>query len=214
MACTSTSDLARETVANASRESTTIGEHARAVIYPLTHLLLEGQPVPVEKLANHSEMPPDQVDSLLQQWGAERNDAGEITGMGLTLEPTAYEYHVAGKTFYTWCAPDTLLFPNVLGHTAQVISSDPVTGEKVSLIVSPEGIEEVSPSTTVVSWTREADERDIRGTFCHFGRFFARRTSARQWQEDHPRVEILGVQDALDAVRQMDASLRPPTCYA
>lgn len=206
MACKSTSDLACETVDNILQESSVAGEGIRHVIYPLMRLLLDGNPVPVEKLADHSDLPPDRIKFILEEWGPpERNETGEITGLGLTLEPTPHEYHVGGETLYTWCAPDALGFPEVLNHTAYVVSADPVTDEKVTLTVSPEGVEELDPSSAVVSWTREADGRDIRGTFCRYGRFFARPQTAKQWQQDHPHTEILEVQEALEAVRLMNS---------
>lgn len=207
MACKSTSDLARETSANASREGSIIGEDARRVIYPLMPLLLEGKPAPVSEIAERSDLPPGRAQFILDELGAERNEAGEITGLGLTLEPTPHEYRVGGKTFYTWCAPDTLLFPKVLDHTARVVSSDPVSDEKITLTVSPEGVQELNPPTAVVSWTREADGRDIRGTFCRYGRFFVRPQTATRWQQDHPKIEILEVEEALEAIRQMDSFL-------
>lgn len=207
MACKSTSDLACETSANAFQESSIIGEDIQRILYPLMRLLLEGRPVPVGKIVERSNLSLDKTQFILDELGAERNAAGEITGLGLTLEPTSHEYRVGGKTFYTWCAPDALLYPKVLDHTARVVSSDPVTGEKITLTVSPEGVKELSPSTAVVSWTREADGRDIRGTFCRYGRFFVRPQTAKRWQQDHPNIEILEVREALEAVRQMGSFL-------
>lgn len=123
------------------------------------------------------------------------------------MEPTPHEYQIGEKTFYTWCAPDALLFPMVLGHTAHVSSTDPITGEKVSLTIAPEGVEDFNPSTSVVSWKSQADASDIRGTFCRYGRFFARPQTAEQWQRDHPHVDIIEVHEALEAVRLMESYL-------
>ena len=207
MACESIPDLAHETFANATQESWISEDDARRVVYPLMNLLLKGEPVPPGKLADHSGLPLDRVESVLQEWKVERNESGEITGGGLTLNPTSHEYQVGEQTLYTWCAPDALLFPKVLDHTAGVVSSDPVTGEKITMTVSPEGVDDLAPSTTVVSWTHEADGRDIRETFCRYGRFFACPQTAKQWQRDHPQTEILEVEEALEAVRLMDSFL-------
>lgn len=207
MTCKSPSNLAEETLAHSTRESrldeAELGRTVRAVI----DLLLAGDPIPVERIASQSEVPHEKVEFILNELGAERSGEGLITGLGLSLEQTPHEYHVDGKQFFTWCAPDALLYPAIQGHTAQVVSSDPVSGDKISLTVAPGGVEDMNPSHAVVSWSRTPDGRDVRGTFCRYGRFFTGRDTARQWQNEHPAIEILSVREATEAIRAMDSLL-------
>lgn len=208
MDCESAAELAQETLDNASETGGIVADEAHAVIYPLMRLILKGNPVALDTLDDRSERPREKIVSFLELWGPEYNEEGEIVGAGLSLESTPHEYQVEGDTFYTWCAPDALLYPKVLGHTARVVSLDPVSEQEITLTVSPDGVDEFSPSGTVVSWTREANGRDIRGSFCRYGRFFAGRSTAREWKEQHPKIEILDVREALDAIREMDALFR------
>lgn len=207
MACTSPSSLAEETLEHSTQKSSfataELGQTVRAVI----DLLLTGDPVPVESVARQSEIPLEKVKFILSKIEAERNEEDLITGLGLSLERTPHEYHVDGKQFFTWCAPDALLYPAIQGHTAEVVSSDPISGDKITLTVAPEGVEDMNPSSTVVSWSRSPDGRDIRGTFCRYGRFFTGRDTARQWQNEHQAIEILNVREATEAIRCMDALL-------
>nr|WP_055469056.1 organomercurial lyase [Streptomyces sp. NBRC 110030] len=69
----------------------------------------------------------------------EYDTEGRVIGHGLTINPTPHRYETGGRTFYTWCALDTLAFPAVLGHTAQVTSACRATGRPVRLTVTPDG---------------------------------------------------------------------------
>jgi alkylmercury lyase len=110
-------------------------------------------------------LPKERVDQIIGDLGiaredayrfleevAERNASGEVFGiMGLSLNDTPHRFYVNGARMFTWCAGDALFVPAVLGQTATVESKSPVSGERLRLKVSPQGVEEVHPVGAVVS---------------------------------------------------------------
>lgn len=177
-----------------------LGRLTRAVL----DRLMEMKPVEVEEIARLSKLSLARTRVLLDQLGAERDDQGRIVGLGLTLEPTPHEYRAEGRKLYTWCAPDALLYPYVLDHTAEVRSTDPVSEERVELVVSSTGVEMVRPRSARVSWVRESDPRDVRGSFCRSSRLFATEETAVEWVGDRSGIEILEVDEAARSIRMAD----------
>jgi alkylmercury lyase len=133
----------------------------------------------------------------------EYDAAGRIIGFGLTFNPTPHRYETNGRTFYTWCALDTLTFPAILGHTAQVTSPCRATGEPVRVTVTPEGSTSVEPPTAVVSLITPDAPTTIRTSFCNQVHFFASPEAARDWLSEHPNARVLPVTDAYEAGRPL-----------
>jgi alkylmercury lyase len=97
----------------------------------------------------------------------EKNEQGKIVGAGLTSIPTDHRFRIGGHDRYVWCALDTLLFPAVLGMSAEVESVCAVTGEPIRFRALPHGVEEPSPSTIqVVLVPPAASCDDLRSAFC------------------------------------------------
>jgi alkylmercury lyase len=104
---------------------------------PLWRLLAEGAPVSLEQLASLSHRPLNEIQAELPSLDVRLDREGNILASGLSLVPTAHQFHLGEQELYTWCALDTLAFPPVLGRTARVISSCPVTGKTIRLTVTP-----------------------------------------------------------------------------
>ena len=65
----------------------------------------------------------------------------------------AHRFHAeGGKPIYAWCALDPFLIVPAISRTARVESADPITGEPITMTVTPEGVEHVSPAFAVVSF--------------------------------------------------------------
>lgn len=157
-------------------------------MFQLLRLLLDGDPVSAERFAASAGLSRTQAESIfarLGAWGAEFDMAGDFVGAGVTMIPTPHHYTVDGRLFYTWCAPDTLLFPLVLGHTAVVESSDPVSGEPVRATISPDGIERIEPATAVLTSSRDGDVEDVRGSMCQYGHYFISQKTAAEYVARH-----------------------------
>jgi hypothetical protein len=115
-------------------------------------LLAGGEPITVAQLAAAAGISETDLEQAIAGWDIEHDEQHRIVGWGLTLNPTPHKFSVDGKRFYTWCAPDTLIFPAVIGRTAYVESPCPKTGTIIQLTVNPDtGITDLEPSTAVVS---------------------------------------------------------------
>lgn len=168
-----------------------------ARLMALQTLLLDGQPVPPERIASRLHVAREEIPALLQ--GAELDAAGNFVGFGLTLAPTPHSYQINGRQFYVWCAGDAIMFL-VLHHTSAVIASpDPVSGETVRLMGTPVGARDNAPSTAVVSWVRRPSETTtlatVRAAFCNYFHFFATLETAAQYVAAHPDVVIVPIDD-------------------
>jgi alkylmercury lyase len=184
---------------------------------PLLRLLAEGQPVTTGQLATASGRPEDEVRQALAAMPDTEYDAsGRIVGHGLTLNPTPHRFETGGRTLYTWCALDTLIFPAVLGRPAHVTSPCHATGEPVSLTVTPDGITSVEPATAVVSIVTPDAPASIRAAFCNQVHFFATPETAKDWLGQHPGATVVPVADAYELGRPLAerflAGDTPPGC--
>lgn len=177
--------------------------------------LAQGRPVSeqqVDQIINGLEIAHDEADQFLREV-TERDAGDSIVGiMGLSLNATAHRFSVGGTRLWSWCAVDTLFLPALLQQTATVESESPVSGGLVSLTVSPQGVEDVTPSGAVVSIVivdpDNADTSSVeatRGTFCCHMSFFASRDEAERWAVGRDDIEILSVDEAFALSRQMSS---------
>ncbi|KUL42559.1 organomercurial lyase MerB [Streptomyces regalis] len=165
-------------------------------------LLVSGGPVTLDQLAAWANRPVAEIHEALAAMPDTEYDAeGRIIGYGLTFTPTPHRYETGGHTFYAWCALDTLVFPAILGHTAQVTSPCRATGEPVRLTATPDGPTEVEPATAVVSLVTPDAPSSVRVSFCNQVRFFASADAAKDWLAEHPDAKVLPVAEAFDVGR-------------
>ena len=177
--------------------------------------LAQGRPVPkerVDQIVADVGIAREDADRLLGGV-TERNSDGNIFGiLGLSLNNTPHRFYVDGTQMSAWCAADTLKLPAMLDQSATVESKSPLTGEKIRLTVSPQGMEEVDPAGAVVSIVI-VDPADanmgsveaIWGTFCHHIFFFASREEAERWAAGRDDIEILSVEEAYELVRLLSS---------
>ncbi|WP_331753227.1 organomercurial lyase MerB (plasmid) [Streptomyces sp. NBC_00637] len=172
------------------------------LVRPLQTLLATGEPVTITALAAQAGRPEAEIREALAAMPDTEYDAeGRIIGFGLTFNPTPHRYETRGHTFYTWCALDTLAFPAVLDHTAQVTSPCRATGEPVRLTVTPDGVTNVEPATAVVSLVTPDAPTSVRASFCNQVHFFASADAAKDWLSGHPDARVLPVADAFEIGR-------------
>jgi alkylmercury lyase len=174
------------------------GTHERVCV-ALIRQLAAGKPVSAECLAADSNMEEPAVVAVLQQMSdVAYDDAGNVVGFGLSLIPTAHQFSVNSRTLYTWCALDTFLYTALLAQPSRVRSHCPVTAQPIRLAMTPEGITEVSPTSSVISLVVPdgsiADCR--RSAFCNYGHFFATADAGTAWLNRHPTGNILSIADA------------------
>ena len=153
------------------------GDHD-AFCRELVRLLACGHPVTREQLATVLQMTAGQIAEVLAGLSdLEMDPSGNVVGWGLTFIPTPHRFRVNGHTFYTWCALDALTYPALLGLSARVESSCPVSGTPVTLWVMPTGVHDLSPPSSVVSLVipeQGSSCNGDRGSFCNRSLFSAR----------------------------------------
>jgi len=178
----------------------TLGSSERQLMVQLYRLLGTGEPVSPRRLAEAVNLAEPRVRESLGQWPGVYydGDGSVIAFWGLALPEMPHRFEVGGRTLYTWCAWDSLFIPEILGKTARVTSADPVTKETISLVVGPDGVKEISPATTVVSFLTpdRPFDQDVIMSFCHFVHFFASPELAEKWTTEHPGTFLLSVDDA------------------
>lgn len=173
---------------------------SQRVAVKLYRLLAEGNPVPVEHLAKTLNLPDETISEVLSRYPVFYGDQGAVMGFGgLTVaEMPPHLFRVEGRTLYTWCAWDSLFIPGILQKAADVTSRDPITHAQISLTVAPNGVKDVKPRSTVVSFLTpdRTFDRDVIANFCHFVHFFTSPEAGRSWATQHPGTFLLSVEDA------------------
>lgn len=161
-------------------------------------LLLNGRPMPPEQIAFALQVSQDEVSTLLQ--AAELDKEGNVVGLGLSLVPTPHAYRIDGRQFYVWCAADAIMFSLFFKTSAVIESPDPISSEKVRLVATPEGVQELEPSTAVVSHVSATESiENVRAWYCDVTHFFTSAETASQYVSQYPGLVIVPV----DAVFQL-----------
>ncbi|GAB2883022.1 organomercurial lyase MerB [Streptomyces deserti] len=174
------------------------------LLRPVQTLLVSGEPVTITALAARAGRTEEEVQAALAAMPDTEYDAeGRIIGFGLTFNPTPHRYETHGRTFYTWCALDTLVFPAILGENARVTSPCRATGEPVRLTATPEGPRNVEPASAVVSLVTPGAPASVRSSFCNQSHFFTSADAAKDWLAEHPEGRVLPVADAYETGRPL-----------
>ncbi len=169
-----------------------------ALCLQLVRLLGDGQPVAPAHLAATLNMAEDTVAGYLRHMSdAEFDESGNIVGWGMSLRPTSHQFAINGRSLFTWCALDTLMYSALLGVSAQVVSRCPVTELQVQLTVTADGVTGLAPAQAVISVVVPSGEgRNCnRSNFCNQGFFFSSLEAAAHWQQTHPEAYILTVEE-------------------
>ena len=168
--------------------------------------LLQGRPATIEELATASGWSREDVGERLHGWpGVFFDGDGRVVGFwGVATEEMSHRVEIGDAATWAWCAFDPLFIMPLVGRTARVSSQCPVTGETVSLTVTPDAVVQVHPADATVSFLTP-DRRfdaDVRVTFCHYVLFFASRDAGERWTADHPGTFLLSVQEAAEVGRR------------
>lgn len=164
--------------------------------------IAKGEPVSVQMLAEATGVSLENAQAAFDQLrgsSAEFDDDGYLRGATVTQIPTPHQFRVNGQALYAWCALDTLFLPAYLDATAEIVSECPVTGNKIQLVVGPDGIQSSSPpdvALSIVIPDLAGDTCSTRDGFCGQIYFFASRDVAEQWAEHRPGIAIFSLADA------------------
>lgn len=190
----------------------TLTESQARVATGLFRMLAEGKPVTHERLAKRLTLPVDEVSATLAALPAVFHDKeGRIVAFwGLGLGKTRHRVEVDGRTLYAWCFPDTLYFPRVLGKNVHVRSTSPA-GDEFSLLVRPDGVQNVSPEGAVVSFVQLEGKQfddDVISNFCHYHYLFTSAEEGYRWAEEQPtELLILTVEECFELMARIADAL-------
>ena len=202
--------LERARTADALRDTFPARDDALLAL-ALVRLLARGKPVTEFMLAAGAGRAFDDVTAQLARWPNIERDADDavIGFSGLTLRPTDHSIQVDDQQLHAWCAWDTLFLPRMLGATAYVRSTCPVSGRRVQLVVAPDGVEHADPVGIHLSFPPWASTNtaDITGTFCCHVRFLVGADAAQTWLETHPDGHVLDLAAAFELGRRTTAPL-------
>lgn len=175
-----------------------------ALIPDIQQLLAEGKPVTLDQVAAVSTRTVAEVEAYLRQHPAtERDERGRLVGFGLTLRPTPHRFTFDGRTVYGWCATDTLIFPVLLDRSGVIESTCPVTGQPISIEVSPQRVDRVDPPGAVVTLVRPDRFADMRAEGCDLGLFFASREATAEWRAAYPEGMVHTIAEDFQLNREM-----------
>ena len=166
---------------------------------PILLQVSRGKPLPKSTLATSLDISQDELDQRLTRLpDTEFDREGQVVGWGVTLVPTRHRFEVDGQSLYTWCAFDTVLFPPTLGDTAQVHSTCPATGQRITFVATPGGVvKELTPASAIMSLIVPVERRDcVRATFCEQSLFFRSEQAAAGFLATHPEALILSIEEA------------------
>jgi len=174
-------------------------------------LLARGTPVATQAVAAEAGMALADAARLLDSWhGVERDRHGAITAFwGLTLSTTKHRFRVPEGQLCTWCAWDTLFLPALIGASADVESTCPVTRARISLRVATTGVLSVTPQQVVLSFVvpSEADiARSVTETFCCHVHFFASRDAGEEWAATRPEILLLALEEGWEIGARKNAA--------
>ena len=182
------------------------GPEGMRVLTVLYRLLSDGKPVEPERVASALNLPVKEATSLIKKLPTVFDQNGNlIESLGLSLNPTQHSFMIGDNRLYSWCGVDTIFLPILIKKKGRIESPDPVTGEKVKLLVSPERVEEVEPSNAVVTWigggvAGATTASDIKGRTCHYQNFFGSDESASKYISENPGTFVVKPSDVFDAI--------------
>ena len=178
------------------------------LLIKLLQLVAEGSPVPCSMAglpATRLQMPLEKTASLVERQ-CEFDADGNIVGiLGLSQNDHPHRFMVNGKLLSTWCAWDALFLPALLRQIAEVESTCPATKASIHARITPEKVETIQPSESVLSIAlpketgRNFESAEIRSTFCCHVHFFVSQESAAEWiSEKNYDLKMLSVEDGFE----------------
>jgi len=182
----------------------------QAVTDTLLKILAEGNPISPQIMRDRINMDSETTDKIFHQLrngAGELDEDGNLVGLALSLKQTPHRFRVNSRDLYAWCSLDTFFLPGLLGETAEIESTCPVTNEPIRLTIGPDGIQSYDPPSTVLSIAvpgQSCSLPDSKGKHgvgaeseaCRQMHFFRDKEAAAMWIKNYPGVAIFTVEEA------------------
>jgi len=195
-----------------------LDDQGRRIATAVIDLLPQGDPVTPAQIAARALVPEEVVLATLKGWpdgSVFWDDEGRVVGSwGLAIPEMPHKFQAdGGKPIYAWCALDPFLIVPVIGRSAHVESKDPVTGEPVTMTVTPKGIKDLSPASAVVSFIApdKPFDSDVIASFCEYVLNFASPESAERWASERKGIILLPAAEAFEVGRRAWSKWRSPS---
>lgn len=213
----STSATTVQTLSEAiAAASDLLDEQSRRIATAIIDLLAQEDPITPAQIAGHAVVPEEVVLATLKGWpgGVFWDGEGRVVGSwGLAIPEMPHKFQAdGGKPIYAWGALDPFLIVPVIRRSARVESKDPVTGESITMTVTPQGLTDVSPASAVVSFiapTKPFDS-DVIQSFCGYVLNFASQESAERWASERSGIVLLPAAEAFEVGRRAWSKWRSP----
>lgn len=134
---------------------------------------------------------PATLAELTHDWGRGLRD--NWRQLLLTDKPTAHEVRFDEFTFHVNCALDALLLPFLAQRSATVFTADPISGERISLTVDPDGDQDASHPQAVLSLGVSGVGGNVHECACPHINLFASTTTFGTWRDENASVASMGV---------------------
>jgi hypothetical protein len=155
---------------------------------------------------------PPTLGELANQWGGQLRD--DWRDALLATGPTPHAVEVEGLTYPVNCALDGLMLPLLADRDGTLTTSDPATGQIVSVRLSPAaGRHAASHPSAVLALGVSGGSDDPHECACPHINVFAHRGGYRRWTDDNPSVASLGLAlpQALDLAARLVGDGEPIT---
>lgn len=145
----------------------------------------------------HLSRLPHRLDDLAAFTEAGLGPFTEGVAEGLiSATPTRHRVRIGGETFYTHCVMDAFILPALRDQPAEIISSDPETGEQLRVRITTEGYVEdsaaLAEATVSFGVAREGAE-SVYAVACPFINLFASRANYEKWTQAHREALTLAI---------------------
>lgn len=168
-------------------------------ILKIHHELIKGFPLSKYDYYKIAQLSNEKAGAILEKMGEVDAEGNILAFAGLSIVPTNHKFEVNGKTLYTWCVVDAILFADWLDVCAHIISSDPVDHSSIELEIDGSRLLWTKPYPLFISWVETIDTCDIRGSLCNHVSFFASEVTANQWLKNNDGGKILSIDDFFNA---------------
>ncbi len=155
----------------------------------------------------HLSKLPDTLGRLAAFTEADLGPFTEGVAEGLiSATPTRHQVRIGSETFYTHCVMDAFILPALRDQPAEIISSDPETGEQVCVRVTSEGFIEDSAAlaeATVSFGVAREGVGSVYAVACPFINIFASWANYEKWTQAHREALTLAIplEDAVALAR-------------
>ena len=157
----------------------------------LYQLLAKGEPVTLESFSEAVKLNKTEARRLLDNWTGVNFDAEQSISAfwGVSTSETMHCFQLGDQTLYTWCAWDLLFVPVIYKKTITAETQCPITHQTIKLTISENGIEQLTPSTSMITFIKPDLQQlkdNVTSSFCQYIFFVESKETGHKWLQKNP----------------------------